>query len=196
MRPSLKFLSKLNALPMLSIAGALGFAVTLAGVEFINSNSASLTSLPIVLAAVTGALLSVSLTGWINSRRSTRMLGRHNNQLDIALNNMIQGLCLFDGQNRLVVWNQRYQTMYNIDPKRIWAGCGISDLLDARKAAGTFPHDPVKYEAELRAAIDHGNAFTLNIELKDGRVIAVVNAPTKDGGWVATHEDITERKRA
>ena len=39
-------------------------------------------------------------------------------------------------------------------------------------------------------------SFTLNIELQDGRVIAVVNQPTKGGGWVATHEDITERKRA
>ena len=41
-----------------------------------------------------------------------------------------------------------------------------------------------------------GKALTLNIELNDGRVIAVVNQPIDGGGWVATHEDITERKRA
>jgi len=76
----------------------------------------------------------------------------------------------------------------------IWSGCGISDLLEARKAAGTFPHDPIKYEAELRAALNQGKTFTLNIELGDGRIIDVVNQPTKGGGWVATHEDITERK--
>jgi diguanylate cyclase (GGDEF)-like protein/PAS domain S-box-containing protein len=86
--------------------------------------------------------------------------------------------------------------MYNIDPRHIWRGCTIRDLLDARIAAGTFPLDPARYDQELRAALKERTAFTLNIELKDGRTIAVVNQPMKDGGWVATHEDITERKRA
>ena len=109
---------------------------------------------------------------------------------------MIQGLCMFDAQNRLLVWNERYRTMYNIDPKLIWRGCGISDLLDARIAAGTFPLDPHRYESQLRAALKQGETFTVNIELNDGRTIAVINQPIKSGGWVATHEDITERKRA
>ena len=116
-------------------------------------------------------------------------------RLDAALNNMIQGLCMFDAQNRLLVWNERYRAMYNIDPKRIWRGCTIRDLLDARIAAGTFPLDPARYDAELRAALKDGKTFTLNIELADGRIIAVVNQPIEGGGWVATHEDITERKR-
>jgi diguanylate cyclase (GGDEF)-like protein/PAS domain S-box-containing protein len=192
----LKYLGKYRDWQMVSVAGVLGFAVTLVGMEIIRADSVSLSSWSIISAAIAGALLSMCLTGWVRARRSMQMLGKHNNQLDIALNNMIQGLCMFDGQSRLVVWNERYRSMYNIDPRRIRAGCGISDLLNARKAADTFPHDPVKYEAELRAAIDQGNTFTLNIELKDGRIIAVVNTPTKEGGWVATHEDITERKRA
>jgi len=103
---------------------------------------------------------------------------------------------MFDAQNLLVVWNERYREMYNIDPRHIWRGCTIRDLLDARIAAGTFPLDPARYDQELRAALKERTAFTLNIELKDGRTIAVVNQPMKDGGWVATHEDITERKRA
>jgi diguanylate cyclase (GGDEF)-like protein/PAS domain S-box-containing protein len=69
-------------------------------------------------------------------------------------------------------------------------------LLDARIAAGTFPLDPSRYDAELRAALKAGKTFTLNVELSDGRVIAVVNQPIAGGGWVATHENITERKRA
>ena len=109
---------------------------------------------------------------------------------------MIQGLCMFDAQNRLLVWNERYRAMYNIDRGRIWRGCTIRDLLDARIAAGTFPLDPGRYDAELRAALKQGKTFTLNVELNDGRIIAVVNQPIKGGGWVATHEDITERKRA
>jgi diguanylate cyclase (GGDEF)-like protein/PAS domain S-box-containing protein len=123
-------------------------------------------------------------------------MSEQNLQLDVALNNMNQGLCMFDAQNLLVVWNERYREMYNIDPRHIWRGCTIRDLLDARIAAGTFPLDPARYDQELRAALKERTAFTLNIELKDGRTIAVVNQPMKDGGWVATHEDITERKRA
>jgi PAS domain S-box-containing protein len=192
----LNYLGKHRDRWMLGIAGVLGFGVILGVIEIAAAYTASLFSLSTLLPAVAGALLSMGLTGWARASRSMRMLNKHNNQLGIALNNMIQGLCMFDGQNRLVVWNERYRSMYNIDPRRIWAGCGIRDLLDARKAAGTFPHNPATYEAELRAAIDQGKTFTLNIELKDGRIIAVINAPTKDGGWVATHEDITERKRA
>src|SRR5471030_2387926 len=181
---------------MLGIAGVLGFGIALTIVEIVAGFSASLSDATVIARALAGGLLGMSLIGWADARRVTKLLGRHNGQLDIALNNMIQGLCLFDGQNRLVVWNERYRSMYNIDPQRIWAGCAIIDLLEARKAAGTFPHDPATYEAELRAAIEKGDAFTLNIELSDGRTIAVVNAPTTDGGWVATHEDITLRKRA
>jgi diguanylate cyclase (GGDEF)-like protein/PAS domain S-box-containing protein len=192
----LNYFGNIRDRQMVGLAGVIGFGVTLTAMEIAAAYTAPLSSLSSIVPAVAGALLSMALTGWARASRRMRMLNKHNNQLDIALNNMIQGLCLFDGQNRLVVWNERYRSMYNIDPRRIWAGCGISDLLEARKAADTFPHDPVKYEAELRAAIDQGKTFTLTIELKDGRIIAVINAPTSDGGWVATHEDITERKRA
>ena len=67
--------------------------------------------------------------------------------MQAAIGNMIQGLCMFDAQNRLLVWNERYRAMYNIDPLRIWRGCTIRDLLDARNAAGTFPLDPSSYDA-------------------------------------------------
>jgi len=181
---------------MLGIAGALGFGIALTLVEIIAGFSASLTDATVIARAMVGGLLGMSLIGWAETRRKLELSSTHNEQLDVALNNMIQGLCMFDDQNRLVVWNERYRNMYNINPSHIWAGCGIRDLLEARKLADTFPHDPAKYEADLRASIDQGKTFTLNIELKDGRIIAVVNAPTSDGGWVATHEDITERKRA
>ena len=145
----------------------------------------------IAAAGVLGACLAASMSARIRQKLSEQHL-----QLDVALNNMNQGLCMFDAQNRLVVWNERYREMYNIDPRHIWRGCTIRDLLDARIAAGTFPLDPARYDQELRAALKERTTFTLNIELKDGRVMAVVNHPMKDGGWVATHEDITERKRA
>ena len=153
-------------------------------------------SLAIAVAAVAGSLLAMCMIGAIADRASRQKIKEQNLRLDGALNNMNQGLCMFDADNKLVVWNQRYVDMYNIDPKRIWLGCTVRDLLDARIAAGTFPLNSARYDADLRAAIKHGKTFTVNVELADGRVIAVVNHPMQGGGWVAMHDDITERKRA
>ena len=100
-------------------------------------------------------------------------------------------------QNRLVVWNERYAPCTTSIPQRIWRGCTIRDLLDARIAAGTFPLDPGALRRRFaRGAQAAARPSRVNIELTDGRIIAVVNQPIEDGGWVATHEDITERKRA
>jgi diguanylate cyclase (GGDEF)-like protein/PAS domain S-box-containing protein len=174
--------------------GVLAVAVTLAMAEAVYLFSVppgSILFAFVAVAAVLGVCLVVSM-----SARIRQKLNEQNLQLDVALNNMNQGLCMFDAQNCLVVWNERYRDMYSIDPRHIWRGCTIRDLLNARIAAGTFPLDPLRYDEDLRAALQKRTAFTLNIELKDGRTIAVVNQPMKDGGWVATHEDITERKRA
>ena len=150
----------------------------------------------IALAAVVGSMLATCLIGSLSDRNTRRKLDAQNGRLDSALNNMNQGLCMFDADNKLVVWNHRYVDMYGIDPKRIWLGCTLRDLLDARTAAGTFALDSARYDSELRVAIKHGKSFTLTTELPDGRIIAVVNQPSPEGGWVATHEDITEQKRA
>jgi len=179
-----------------AFAGVLGFAVTLVAMEMLSVRSVSLTSLSIALAAVAGALFGVSVVGAISSWRIRRKLAGQNMQLDAALNNMIQGLCMFDAQDRLLVWNERYRSMYNIDPKRMRRGASVRELLDARIAAGTFPLDPATYERRLRAALAQSKTFTLHIDLPDGRVIEVINQPIKNGGWVATHEDITERRKA
>jgi diguanylate cyclase (GGDEF)-like protein/PAS domain S-box-containing protein len=174
--------------------GVLTIATALAIAEAVYIFPVPPKSILFAFIAVAG-VLGVSLVGSMSAHIRQKM-SEQNLQLDVALNNMNQGLCMFDAQNRLVVWNERYRDMYNIDPRRIRRGCMIRDLLDARIAAGTFPLDPARYEDDLRAALKEREAFTLNIELKDGRMIAVVNQPMKDGGWVATHEDITERKLA
>ena len=181
---------------VVAYAGALGFFLTLMAVEAVNVYAQPLTPLAIVLAVVAGSLSGVCVAGALSGWHIRRRLSGQNRQLDAALNNMIQGLCMFDAQNRLLVWNERYRAMYNIDPRLIWRGCTIRDLLDARIAAGTFPLDPGRYDGELRAHLKDGRNFTLNIELADGRIVDVINQPIEGGGWVAMHEDITERKKA
>jgi diguanylate cyclase (GGDEF)-like protein/PAS domain S-box-containing protein len=86
--------------------------------------------------------------------------------------------------------------MYNIDPERIWRGCSLRDLLEARVAAGSFPLNVDDYQAGLAVSLKRRERFTITMQLADGRVIAGVNQPMSNGGWVATHEDITEITRA
>ena len=127
---------------MVAFAGALGFAVAFAVVEIVDAHLVALTACrslwPRLPARCSAFAWPERLAAW----RVRQKLSEQNMRLDGALNNMNQGLCMFDGENRLVVWNERYRTMYNIDPKHIWRGCGIRDLLDARITAGTFPLDP------------------------------------------------------
>jgi len=175
-------------------AVTLGAAVVLFAVAAAHAYDVPARSILFSLVAlVAGAGLCA--VGFVSVRVRQKLNEQHR-QFDIALHNMNQGLCMFDAQNSLVVWNERYREMYGIDPHRIWRGCTIRDLLDARIAAGTFPLDPGQYDEGLRAALKEGKTFTINVELNDGRTIAVVNQPMKDGGWVATHEDITEHKTA
>ena len=193
---TLRFIRLYRDWRLLAVAGALGLLVTIAVLKIVDAYAVSVSALSIALAAVAGSLLGTGLAGSVSALRIRRKLREQNARLNGAINNMIQGLCMFDAENRLVVWNERYVNMYSIDPKRIWPGCTIRDLLDARVAVGTFPLDPARYDADLRHALKEGETFTMNIELADGRMIAVVNQPMASGGWVATHEDITERTRA
>jgi diguanylate cyclase len=56
--------------------------------------------------------------------------------------------------------------------------------------------DPDGYIETLRSTIALGKTSERVFELPDGRTIAVVNHPMAGGGWVATHDDITERRGA
>jgi diguanylate cyclase (GGDEF)-like protein/PAS domain S-box-containing protein len=116
--------------------------------------------------------------------------------LDTAVNNMSQGLVMFDAAERLLVCNRRYLEMYDLSPEVVRPGCTLLDLLHQRIANGTFAHDPLEYRADLLAAIREGRTIRRITEVGDGRTIAVVNQPMEGGGWVATHEDITERRQA
>ncbi|MGE5535903.1 MAG: EAL domain-containing protein, partial [Acidobacteriota bacterium] len=161
-----------------------------------DASAFSDTSLSLAIAAVTTFVLAMCVIGAWSDRRTKDKLDEQNRLLDGALNNMSQGLCMFDASSTLLLWNQRYIDMYNIDAARIRRGSTVRDLLNARLAAGTFPLDPDAYEVDLRTSLTEGRAFARNVELGDGRIIAVINQPMESGGWVATHEDITERKKA
>jgi diguanylate cyclase (GGDEF)-like protein/PAS domain S-box-containing protein len=117
-------------------------------------------------------------------------------QRDTALNNMSHGLVMFDSAARLVVCNDRYRQIYNLPANLVKPGCTVLDLLTCRIANGTFSGNLEEYVRDLLATIAQGKMATHVVETGDGRITTVVNHPMAGGGWVATHEDITERKHA
>ena len=119
-----------------------------------------------------------------------------NTRFDAALSNMSQGLVMFDADACVVICNQRYIAMYGLEADDIRPGRTLRYLLERRTARGTFSGDPEHFVGRLCATIKAGQTTTEFVELDDGRTIAIVSQPMADGGWVATHEDVTERRRA
>jgi diguanylate cyclase (GGDEF)-like protein len=125
-----------------------------------------------------------------------RELRAQNVRFDIAINNMTQGLLLFDCAERLIVCNQCYLTIYGLSPDAVKPGISLRDLVTHRKQIGSFDGDVDEYCNELSRSMQEGKTSHHETETPDGRTILIVNKPVASGGWVATHEDITERRRA
>ena len=114
-----------------------------------------------------------------------------NLRFDAALNNMSQGLCMFDAEQRIVVSNARYCDIYHIDHSRIKPGTTLAQILEYRREQGTHFVD-VAPEVYLDRNVKQLNETR---ELADGRVVAIARHMMQDGGWLTTHEDITDRAR-
>jgi diguanylate cyclase (GGDEF)-like protein len=126
-------------------------------------------------------------------RARERDLQAQNMRFDTAVNHMTQGLLLFDPTQRLVVCNQRYIEMYGLSKDVVVPGCSFRDIIAHRKATGSFAGDDAEYCAQVLRNVVLKN--TMIIDTPGGRSIQIVSEPLPDGGWVATHEDITERRR-
>jgi diguanylate cyclase (GGDEF)-like protein/PAS domain S-box-containing protein len=126
-------------------------------------------------------------------QRSRQRLVLEKERLDAAVNNMSQGLLLFDSAQRLVICNQRYIAMYGLSADVIKPGCSFHDVIAHRKETGSFQGDVEEYHS--RVLRDIASRTVIVVDTADGRSIQITNHPLANGGWVATHEDITERKR-
>jgi methyl-accepting chemotaxis protein len=148
------------------------------------------------VASVVGAGFAALLAMAVTLILLTGRLRAHNRRMRIALNNMSQGLCMFDRNERLLVSNRRYAEMYNLPPAVTKPGTTLTGLLEYRVANGSFARGIEEYRRELIASIAQGGTTSREVKSADDRVILVINRPMADGGWVATHEDITERRGA
>jgi diguanylate cyclase (GGDEF)-like protein len=128
---------------------------------------------------------------------SMQRLALEKQRLDTTINNMSQGLVMFDAAERLLVCNDHYIEMYGLSRETVMPGCSLLEILQHRAAVGDFrDQDPAQYHAGVVAALAQGKVTTLILKGTDGREVLVTTSPMTAGGWVATHEDVTERRRA
>ena len=113
-----------------------------------------------------------------------------------ALNSMTQGLCMFDSDARLMHCNERYVEMYGLRPEQVKRYTPLRQLLLDRTAAGTFTGDADAYVAECLKQAAEGRTETKTAAIRDGRIVALVSGPMPDGGWLATHTDVTDQLSA
>ena len=117
-------------------------------------------------------------------------------RLNTALNNMSQGLSMFDGAERLVVSNESYAILYGLSPDRIKPGMHLREIVACRAAHGVSAVETADaYLRSHNARVSNGGIDNRIQELADGRLIAVSHRPMPDGGWLSIHDDITEKYR-
>ena len=116
------------------------------------------------------------------------------NKLEATFNSIPQGICLFNAEKRLVLANHRYSEIYRLDPSDIVPGISLRDIAEYRIAVGTCPTG-VEALLKINETINAKDGLiTRVVDIGDGRTIQICHHALPDGGWVATHEDITELK--
>ncbi len=156
---------------------------------------AYLSELNVQTYAVIIAVLTVVAYAFVHHRRGGRASDAA--LLSTVLNNMTQGVILFDAHERILVCNNRYVEMYGLSPSVVKPGCTLADLIQNRIATGSLNIDPEKYRAEIMTAVREGTVMNRIVETPDGRAVLVVNRPIERGQyWIGTHDDITERIKA
>lgn len=116
-------------------------------------------------------------------------------QFKVTLDNMPQGVMMFDASARIVVCNDRYLQMYGLSVESVKPGLTLLELIKHREETGSFQGDPNEYCHKILSQIAQNKISSHMVETTDGRTIHVLNRPMANGGWVATHEDITEQRK-
>jgi len=144
-------------------------------------------------------LMSWAACRWWHKQRSlTEALRVQNLRFDTALDNMGSGLCMFDADKRLVVCNGRYARLYQLPPDLLRPGTPHSAIISHRVLNGILrggqSQGSVQQKLSALGELPVDTASSRVDELADGRLICVTRQPMAGGGWVATHEDVTERE--
>jgi PAS domain-containing protein len=133
----------------------------------------------------------------LSDRNAAEMaLKSETTRVQAALDNMGEGFCMFDGQKRLVVWNDRYAKWYQIPQDLLKVGTPHSEIIAHRVTQGILEGETntsaVENKISVLNQLSDATSSSRTDQLRDGRYICVTRQPLEGGGWVATHADVTQ----
>jgi diguanylate cyclase (GGDEF)-like protein len=163
---------------------------------FIAVGTLLIVACPLLLLLMLRKLLESVIASERSLEQNARELAKLNTRLDLAFNNMSQGLCFFNGQRHLIVCNRRFVEMYDLSGEQVRPGMSLEAIVDLRFQAGTSPKMSRDDYLTWRNSISVSDKPSVTIvELNNGSFFKISHIPMPDGGWVATHEDVTASKR-
>ena len=156
----------------------------------IDSRSMAPEWLAVIVVSLAVAVLGMAIVAALADRR----YGEQNKSLLIAaLDNMSQGLAMFDAGARLILVNGRYRELYGLAAHDAQPGCSFRELMQQRVRTGTLPGNVDQHVEDVLRRVRAGNPTQAVVELGNGRVCSISNRPMAGGGWVSTHQDVTEQ---
>lgn len=147
------------------------------------------------LLAITGAV-SILLLRYVSSRHRAEIdLAQTGSLLRFTLENMAQGIAVFDQDLRLVAKNRRAQEMFDVPDSVFRVGASLRELIEFNARRGDYGAvDRERIIDERLALARQRIPYIYERQRPNGAVIEVRNQPMPDGTIVRTITDITERK--
>jgi len=156
----------------------------------------------LIMVAIPLILAAVWLRSGASSRRdvdgeaSTESIERERDQLHAAVNNLPIGLVMFDADKRVLIVNDSYRQMYDLSRAVTARGRHLRDMLEERLATDNIEGaDRAGYIERILKLVEQKDSSTRLVELSDGRTFNILHHPVAGGGWIGTHEDVTEREK-
>ena len=114
----------------------------------------------------------------------------------LALDHMEQGVCVYDADNRIVLVNQRYLTLFNMSAASVQIGTSYRDVLGHSVELGNIPAQEVDalYAARM-VRVAAGLPFRTEQTLPSGLVMSLELKPLPDGGWMTVCDDVSRLAR-
>ena len=147
------------------------------------------------IASLTPLFAGLSLALLLCVNVLQRRQNKQHIQMLTALDNMSQGLCMFDAQGCIVLCNRRYIDMYQLSPRIVRPGCSLQNLIQHRSDTGLLSGDVDAYCKKILDVVAKGESMPFYVQASDGRIVLAKNEPLPGGGWVSTHEDVTEQRQ-
>jgi len=151
--------------------------------------------LSLLLAALAILILAMCFAAALADNNTRRQVGRQKGLTDSAIESISQGLCMYDPDGRIIMFNERYSRMTGARSGSL-LGRSLLDLIKDRKDAGYFQGDPQSYFDKIVETMRSGQSNSTMIITPAGRVFRVIDRPLEGGGWVTTLEDVTDWQEA